>query len=742
MDSPRRSLLETLYGWLIRGRHALLAGSLVLIVLAWFPASRLAFDQSIESLYAPSDPHLLAYLDSRRLFGGDEFVIVAWPEPQLFREDTGGLTSDSANRIRAFARQLSEVPGVRGASTQTLADALRFPYRRDRVREMAEGTLLGLDGTTTSVVLRLLPADEAPVPRGRTIGDLRELAAAHDPPAYVVGEPVQIFDMFRYVEQDGRTLFRISLALLALVIAILFRRVRWVLLAMLVVLAAIVWTQALLVMSGMQLSLVSSMLNSLVTVIGIATVMHVTVHFRDLRRTSSRTDAMHRTLTDLGPAVFWTCATTGAGFAALLVSDLSPVRSFAVMMALGTLLVLLAMAAAMPGGILIGRLGADPGRAPLEAPVVRALGRLVDRLERRPLPAALAAAALVAFAAAGFLRLEVETDFSRNFRRSSPIVEALWYVEGELGGAANWEVNFPAPPELTDDYLQRVSSLAERLREELGQPPGSAPRPGRLTKVLSLTDGLDLVPRQMLFHTTTLAERLAILAQIQPEAVSTFYNAEAGRMRIMLRSLEQQPAEAKQRLIAGVERLAAEEFSGPRVTGLFVLLTFLIESLLSDQVQSFVLAAGGIGAMMAVAFRSVRIGLALLVPNVVPIVLVIGTMGWIGLPINIATAMIASVSMGLTIDCSIHYLFGYRRARAAGLSRFDALRATHENVGLALVFANLALIIGFSVLTLSHFIPLIHFGVLVSVAMFGGLAGNLVLLPLLLRWLESGRAGG
>lgn len=714
----------------------LLAGALVLIAVGWFPASRLAFDQSIESLYAPGDPHLLAYLDSRRLFGGDEFVIVAWPEPRLFREGTAGLTTESASRIRAFARQLSEVAGVRGDSTQTLAGALQFPFQHDRVREMAEGTLLGLDGKTTAVVLRLLPADEAPVPRGRTIGGLRALAAAHDPQAYVVGEPVQIYDMFQYVERDGRTLFRVSLTLLALVIGILFRRIRWVVLAMLVVVAAIVWTQALLVTSGMQLSVVSSMLNSLVTVIGIATVMHVAVHFRDLRRTDSRTGAVRQTLTDLGPAVFWTCLTTGAGFAALLVSDLSPVRGFAIMMALAALLVLVAMAATVPAAILIGRLGADPGRAPLEAPITHALGGVVDKTQQHPVRVTLAAAGLAAFAAAGFLRLQVETDFSRNFRGSSPIVESLRYVESRLGGAGNWEVNFAAPHELTDEYLDRVSALAERLREELGQPAGTAPRPGRLTKVVALSDGLDLVPRTLLFRPSTLEERLAILARFQPEAISTFYNAEAGRMRIMLRSLEQQPAEAKERLIAGVERLARDEFPGSQVTGLFVLLTFLIESLLSDQVQSFLLATGGIGAMMAVAFRSVRIGLALLVPNVVPIVLVIGTMGWIGLPVNIATAMIASVSMGLTVDCSIHYVFGYRRARAAGRPMFDAMRETHESVGLALVFANLALIIGFSVLALSHFIPLIHFGVLVSVAMLSGLAGNLVLLPLLLRWIE------
>ena len=154
---------------------------------------------------------------------------------------------------------------------------------------------------------------------------------------------------------------------------------------------------------------------------------------------------------------------------------------------------------------------------------------------------------------------------------------------------------------------------------------------------------------------------------------------------------------------------------------------------MDDQLGSFLIAAAAIVLLMTIAYRSLAFGSILLIPNLFPIVLVVGTMGWIGLPVNLATAMIASVSMGLTVDSSIHYLAGYTDARRRGLSFSAALKGTHQGVGLALVFANVALVVGFSVLTLSHFIPLVYFGILVSVAMLGGLMGNLVLLPLLLR---------
>jgi predicted RND superfamily exporter protein len=95
-------------------------------------------------------------------------------------------------------------------------------------------------------------------------------------------------------------------------------------------------------------------------------------------------------------------------------------------------------------------------------------------------------------------------------------------------------------------------------------------------------------------------------------------------------------------------------------------------------------------------------------------------------------AMIASVSMGLSIDSSVHYITAFRRFRASGLGLHESLAAVHQSVGRAMVFSTLALVVGFSALCLSQFVPTIYFGALVGLTMLGGLAGNLVILPLLL----------
>ncbi|MFO1093510.1 MAG: hypothetical protein U0992_09385 [Planctomycetaceae bacterium] len=253
----------------------------------------------------------------------------------------------------------------------------------------------------------------------------------------------------------------------------------------------------------------------------------------------------------------------------------------------------------------------------------------------------------------------------------------------------------------------------------------------KLSKVYALTDGLDFIPKSMAKRST---RSRAALRQIQPDYELQLYNPVEKRMRLFLRAREQKPAEIKLGLIEEVQRRAQKVFPESSVTGLYVLIARMISSLLGDQLQSFLVGAMGITLAMGIAFRGFWIGVASLIPNVIPILLVVGCLGWFGLPINLGTAMIASVSMGLTIDSSIHYLVDYRRARELGMDHEHAVRDTHQGVGLALLFSNLALMVGFVVLCLSNFIPLIYFGVLVSLAMLGGLIGNLVLLPLLLKW--------
>ncbi|MBX3440810.1 MAG: MMPL family transporter [Planctomyces sp.] len=736
---PTHSRLERVGGWLARRRVLLLLTAVVLTALAAVPASRLSLDESIESFFPPGDPLLEQYLASREAFGGDEFVLVAYPEQNPTHSDQ--LTS-----LQEFSDQLSAAPGVLAESTQDLARTLRvstgpvlnllprIPARlarrtiRDRLIEFSRRLLIDDENSVSAIVLRLAPESESPVSRRQTLREIRRLADAHDPPAYVAGEPVQVNDMFRYVERDSRVLGLASTGLMVLAILLIFRRLRWVLLPLAIVHATLLWTKAVLYFADFKLSMVSSMLTSLLTIIGIATCTHIIVQYRELRLRLSREDAFRRVFGLAAGPIFWITVTTMMGFGALLTSEITPVRSFSWMMTIGTGLLLVAFPLILPAGVLSGPTRDEPSPGLIERRAEATLGRVsawVDRHSAATLTLTLVAAAA---AAIGCFLQRVETDFSKNFRSGSPIVKSIRFFESNLGGVGSWEVTFPAPQELTTEYVGEVRKLAQRLRE-LELEDGT-----RLTKVIALTDGLDLIPQ-------IIAEDWIIkrdwLRRLQPEFEPSLYNPERKRMRILLRAYEQQPAEQKLALIAAVRRTAREIFPDADTTGLYVLLSNLITSILGDQLRSAWIAGLGILLSTFLAFRNWRIALLALMPNVLPILLVVGGIGWSGVPVNIGAAMVASVSLGLTVDASILYLTDYRRARRRGLPHAEAVRETQEGAGLAVILASLALMSGFAVLTLSEFIPLVYFGALVSVAMAVGLAGNLVLLPVLLKWIPK-----
>jgi len=724
--------------------------TLALTLALWGPAGRLKLDESIESLYDDQDPMLIAYQRSKAEFGGDEFLLVAY-------EAENPTSQAELNRIRAFSDELSQVPGVRPESTQDLWRTLRNPRATGIVRvalrlpaterallELSEHLLIGEDGKTVCVILRLEDQAKSPVSLRETIRQVRALADAHDPPAFVAGEPVQIQDMFRYVDQDSWKLGIASSVLMMGVILFFFRNLRWVLLPVLIIQATLLWTCGLLQLSGIKLSMVSSMLTSLITVIAIASTMHITVIYRERRETQDRFAAFRSTFAYLAVPMIWVSVTTAIGFASLMTSGATPVRSFSVMMALGSMLVPVLCLLILPGGMLIGRIHSDV-RPPVGEKFLSAqLQRTSTWAINHPWKVILGTVLLTLFGCAGLLKLRVETDFSKNFRKSSPIVAAIEFFESRMGGVGTWEVSFSVPKEFSELPLDKIRDLTDELRD-LKLPDGTG-----LTKVVSLVDGIDLVPRIPLseeekrglfraiprFRDALLEERRDMMQHLQPEMEPSLYNAEKGRMRIVLRALEQQPAETKLQLIQKVEETATRYFPDAEASGLYVLLTYMISSLLGDQVESFLYSSIGILLCMTIAFRSLSIGLISLIPNILPLILVIGGMGWVDVPVNIGTAMIASVSIGLTVDTTILYLTDYLTARREGADHLTAVHRAHGGTGMAVLLANISLIIGFSILSLSNFVPMIYFGVLVSIAMFGGLLGNLLLLPGLLRWIN------
>jgi predicted RND superfamily exporter protein len=752
-SSPGNRWLAASVDWLIQYRLPLFVACLLAGALAYGPSRRLEFDRSVEGLFHKDDPRLANYREDKRLFGGAETTMVAYSDPDLL--SVAGLEC-----VEALDAALRAVPGVQGVISLAQARLPGSPLSSKTLREhlvaenvepgelrktlldshLYRGRLLSDDGQTTLFLVSLAPVGSDAPPRADTIEQLRQLCAEHQPPAVLAGGPVLIEEVYEQLETDGQTLGLASSLVLAAVIALLFRNLRWILLPLAVVQLSVLWTKALLVLGGGRLSMVSSPLVALVTVIGVATVVHLTIRFREERDLAHPPfEALRQTLLQLGPAIFWTCLTTAAGFGSLLACRIMPVKEFGTMMALGSMLVFVAVLGLLPGGVLLGRYHVDPARAPGEGRLTAGLNFIINLVERYPRSVAVVGLAFLGFTALGIMRLEVATDFDENFRQTSRIVRSYRFVSDRMGTISMFDVLVDAPPPAEQEKFNAFLENLRGLQRDLTQQNG-------VTGTMSIVDILDFATSTDPERADTLelvaagvlerlnpAQRLTALAALQPNVSGAFWNTKHDVYRVIVQVKQLRGAEAKRQLIETIDAVAQKRFPSARTAGVEILLTYSVQSLLSDQWTTFGLAVAAIVVMMTVAFRDWRLGLIALVPNAAPILIVVGVMGWVGLKVNMATAMLASVSMGLTVDFSIHYLYRYRRERQAGKSVTDALRDAHGSVGLAMVLANVALIAGFATLTLSAFIPTVHFGLLVSVAMIGGLLGNLTTLPLLLR---------
>jgi predicted RND superfamily exporter protein len=242
------------------------------------------------------------------------------------------------------------------------------------------------------------------------------------------------------------------------------------------------------------------------------------------------------------------------------------------------------------------------------------------------------------------------------------------------------------------------------------------------------------------------AAYLATMQTLMPHFYHALYNVDADYperhyLRVMLRAPERLSAGEKLATIDQVRLIAREAFPEAEVTGYYVLLANLVTSLNRDQWFSLLAAVAGVFLMVLVAFGSPSLAAAAVVVNCLPSLFVFGAMGWLGIPLNMGGAMSAAVSLGLSIDASIHLLTARRDAARAGQPPEDAVRAALDSVGRPVLLATAALIVGLLTLCFSEFVPTVHFGILVGATMLVGLVGNLVLLPAILGALDAQGSG-
>jgi len=739
--------------WLIIGIIALLSAA------AAFGALRLRFDNSLEIWFVEGDPGIERYREFIDLFGTDEILILAWEADDVFDRDNLERirrVEDRAAGVGHVQRTMSlvsaEIP--RDENGDVVVGPLFEPAPDDpallEARKRAAlaspfltSALVSKDGKATAVVLEIDHIEGEFEYKRELLAALRAILdeeRARDGTEIVLAGTADLDRaFFDYTERDMILFLPIIFICICIAILVIFRRAAAVVIPLCVVSIAILWTFGIQGLLGWKVTVVSSMLAPLLMAMGIADAVHVVTEYLDeLLDGRTRNEAAVNALVKVWRPCLFTSLTTAAGFLSLLVSDIQPVRRTGMLAAIGVMVALVVTVVLVPALLTVVK---SPDSRYLErlrsGVVTRMLGVLGRGGMRRSWITVIVAALLVGTAFWGVSRLEIGTNMLDFFRKDAPSRQAVEYVDRTLGGVISSEYLIKADGEhgyLTADRLKRLDTYAEYIRKQ--------PNITGVHSLVEILKELDAALRGLPADQGTVPDSRELIAQYMlllegNEQIERFVLDDGALGRFAIR-VQMGGASRLAERVPEIDRYRKTEIEteGFEVegTGLVPLMNRMERYLLQSQIRSFGLAFTVITLMMIGLLRSVRLGLFGMIPNLVPVLLTLGFMGFAQIRLDIGTVMIASVALGLVVDASIHLLA--RLQRELPLVDHDMSRALARAIqtsGRPILATGLVLTLGFWTLLFASFSPNIYFGFLSGVTIFTSLIADLVFLPAALR---------
>jgi hydrophobe/amphiphile efflux-3 (HAE3) family protein len=733
-------------------------GALVALSLALAAAAPFTrWDPSPDALTIEGSSELAAYRDYLAAFGSDELLVIAFEHPDLLGHD--GLAT-----LRALTEQLLDGPGVEDVMSLDTAYDVEFgpfgPFAaplvpdaleaappagellaRVRALPLARDGLVDETGHSAAIVVKPRAAELGADARRQQRAMLDGVDAVLARPEFaglrfhLAGSPVFNRELERLNTRDNALFTPVAAGLVAVLLALALRGAVVVALAMGCVGGTVAWVRGAMTLLGVPLDTTTSLLAPLLMVLAVCVVVHVLVRYQRERAAGrSAAEAVDEIEAHVLLPALLTAVTTAIGFVSLLVSPIASVRSFGVFSALGTLVSFLLGAVAVPAALrLLEPAGRAAGRDRVGA-WLRAIARFSEQHAGKIL---VATAALVVLGLASLPRLRVSTHDGEFFPPDHPINLAYDFIEARFGGITPLELVFESdrPEGLRDPAA--LAAIA-RVQDFLAATPETLRGVSLADWVGQARQALEGPEAQTRPLDAASVDRAAfVLEAVAQDDLPYWVRDDWTRARLSSRTIGLD-SEQNTALLARVEAAAHAAVAGVpglsvHVTGLVPVFARMEEYLLSSQIRSFATATLSILVVFAVLLRSVGWALVAMVPNLVPVVLTLAWMALAGIPLDVVTVMIASITLGIVVDDTVHLLHGFQRARAEGLAPGAAMADALARSGHALVFTALVLSLGFATLALSEFRPTARFGELTAVTIAVALAAELLLLPALVH---------
>jgi len=732
---------------------------IVLVVLAVFPASEIKTDFDLENFYPKSDPTVQSYRLLEDEFGRDDNVImVGFKNDSLFTEKNLLALKSLVDSISEI-KNVSDVRSIWSAEKMvnnngtlnfdrflekdSLSSQLANIKERITTDSFAEGFLINKAGTTTAFFLEIDEEKNTYETRNAIIEDMQIILDRFPEIEFkVTGIPYFRNQYVNILNEEVIFYISFSSILIILLLWYLYRSISGIFIPMLIVWFTVLFTVAAISLTGGYLEIMSSTIAPILLCVGVADSIHMISKFDDAVHSGmKKKKAILEMLLTLGSATFLTSITTAIGFGTLMTSSVVPMKRFGIYTAVGVLIAYTITILFLPAILRltnIKKVFKDNG-----GKLYGWIGKKLTRLSvfNRKYFRSISYVSLIvcALVALGIFQLQVNGRVFDDVSRDSILIQDSNFFSENLAPAFPLEfiIDTKTFEGITEpDLLKKVDNLQNHLLSypEIQRATSFTTLLKELHQVMSpeeaknisLPDDPDLIAQYLLL--------LEITDNSVLENVTDF---DYQKLRIAAQT-EDAGSKRINEIRSTVQSYISKNFQKEEITitGSTILSANLVGKMVYSLASSIGLAFVCISILMAFLFKDWKMVIISLIPNIMPLVLIAGVMGILGVDIKPSTAVIFTIAFGIAVDDTIHYLARFRIELKRGLGLQEALEVTTLKTGRAIIITSMILLLGFGTLITSEFTSTTLMGILVSATIFFAVIADLVVLPALFYWLK------
>ena len=574
---------------------------------------------------------------------------------------------------------------------------------------------------------------------------------------FLGGAAMITVDTINFISQDLITFGLAVFLIFILVLGVIFKQFRWVAIPLSAALFSSIISIGVIGWLEWKVTVVSANFVSIVMIISLSLAVHLIVRYQELNHKLDldQKALVNETLRQMFLPCLYTALTTLAAFASLVISDIKPLIDFGFMMVISIVSIFIFTF------IYFGSLNALLPKTNVSLkPVSESYtNKIFSWVEKRINTIFFLTFFVILLSVVGFNKLTVENKFIDYFKSSSEIYKGLSLIDKKLGGTATLDVIIDAPSmgqeadfAFEDDFDEGFGdSLEDEIQEQgywftsenlifLESIHDYLEGRDEIGKVLSVSSGVKIA--EIANNNNRLSDvELALLRSLLPEEIesqllSSYISSDDNQVRLTARVIESLEGLNRKTFIesidADLQNVFGLDVNQYSLTGVSVIYSNLLQSLFGSLFGSMSIVFVSIFLMFLILFKSLNLALLGMVPNFLSAGAVIGTIGLLGIPLDVMTVTVAAVSVGMGVDNTIHYIFRFKKEYSATNNYLTASKNTHTTVGKALLYTSLTIIFGFLSLTISNFNPTVYFGLFTALAMIMAIISSLVLLPALL----------